>query len=375
MQFGRRNFKRRETNRRLSITERLTRIVAYIISLVSATALLLTIISPFIEPSKGGMLPILGLVAPAIYVVNVVLALYWIIYWRWRVALPILIVLALATLQSTLFIKVQLTKEYDTKSYRGMVRLMSYNVRSFYGDSGYDSEHHIAEYVEREKPDVICFQEFFPSKKRIFKRYAPSIAKYHQSDSEGLKIFSRYPIISSRDLLAKVADSLSGRSMVVDLLVGSDTLRIFNNHLQSTTITARDSRYLTSNMIVRDTNRNNNILNIIRRYTNSCEIRAKQVDAISQHIEQSPYPIVVCGDFNDTPASYSYRRMSKGLKDAFQECGKDYSYTYRGFFNLLRIDYILCSDEVTPNSYKVDREARYSDHLPVISHLKITNQE
>ena len=63
--------------------------------------------------------------------------------------------------------------------------------------------------------------------------------------------------------------------------------------------------------------------------------------------------MIVCGDFNDTPISYTYRTMSRDLNDAFRKVGRGYSHTYRGFFNMLRIDYVLCSDEFAPLSYEV----------------------
>ncbi len=80
-------------------------------------------------------------------------------------------------------------------------------------------------------------------------------------------------------------------------------------------------------------------------------------------------PVIVCGDFNDTPMSYVYRTMAKGLNDAFSRSGSGYSHTFRGFFNTLRIDYVLCSDSFEPISYEVPA-VDYSDHLPVVVRLK-----
>lgn len=369
MQFGRRRFKDSKKPRQLSFAEKLTRVVASIISFLLAATLLLTILSRFISPEIGGFLPILGLVAPAVYVANVVMAIYWVIYWQWRVALPIIIIVAVGTLQSPLFIKVPLTKSYDTTSYRNMVNVMSYNVRSFYGDDGEDSERDVAKYIESRKPDIICFQEFSSKDGGVFKRNAPSLARYHMKQSDGLRIYSRYPILQSYSLFDE-----EDISIVSDLLINKDTVRVINNHLFSTTITADDSRYLTSNRVVRDTNRKENIIEIASRYKQSCVERAKQASVVAQSIATSPYPTIVCGDFNDTPASFTYFKISRSLNDAFVESGRDYSYTYRGFLNLLRIDYILCSKSITPYKYEVDTQALYSDHLPVSAYLKINKK-
>ena len=45
--------------------------------------------------------------------------------------------------------------------------------------------------------------------------------------------------------------------------------------------------------------------------------------------------------------------MCEDMTDAFREVGRGYSHTYRGFFDMLRIDYVLCSDHFAPLSYEV----------------------
>lgn len=92
---------------------------------------------------------------------------------------------------------------------------------------------------------------------------------------------------------------------------------------------------------------------MVRRLSENNKLRASQVDTISRMIAASPYPAIVCGDFNDVPVSNSYRRMSRRLRDSFRDQGRGYSHTYRGFFDMLRIDYVLASKEFTTLSYDV----------------------
>ena len=98
-------------------------------------------------------------------------------------------------------------------------------------------------------------------------------------------------------------------------------------------------------------------------------LRAAQVDSIADVIADARARCIVCGDFNDTPMSYVYRTMAGGLNDAFSKSGSGYSHTFRGFFNTLRIDYVLCSDSFGPVSYEVP-QVEYSDHLPVVVRLQ-----
>ena len=89
-----------------------------------------------------------------------------------------------------------------------------------------------------------------------------------------------------------------------------------------------------------------------------------QVDDVSQHINNSPYPVIVCGDFNDTPVSYTYHQLSKNLNDAFVESGKGINYTYSGILPVFRIDYILYDDFFKSHDYNVNK-IKISDHYPV----------
>jgi endonuclease/exonuclease/phosphatase family metal-dependent hydrolase len=155
-----------------------------------------------------------------------------------------------------------------------------------------------------------------------------------------------------------------------DIKIKEDTVRVVSNHLQSTGITAVDNAYITEHEYLLDTARESKIKSIIDRFHENCVLRADQVDSIRLHLDSgAPRYRIVCGDFNDTPISYTYRRMARGLNDAFSECGTGYSHTFRGFFEALRIDYLLSTDNFETLSYEVLDE-EWSDHLPLFVRLK-----
>ncbi|MFI3259272.1 MAG: endonuclease/exonuclease/phosphatase family protein [Rikenellaceae bacterium] len=368
-----RSYKPREEEKKETQSQRISRIFISIITTLCAAMLALTAVSAYIEPTQGTLLPVLALIAPALYVANFILMLYWVIRWRWRMASVPLVVLLLTLVFVPLYIKTPLTKDYNTKSYRSMPKMMSYNVRAFLDTRGRCTAQQVASFIETERSDIIAIQEYNESFDPISKEYAPSLAKYNRVRHNGLVVLSRYPIVGS-EALFEGDEMLSTSSLRVDLLISGDTVRLFNNHLLSTTIKADDNNYLTSSKMVRDSARHSVIRDIFARYRNSCIERARQANAIAEEVERSPYPTIVCGDFNDPPASYTYTRMSRGLRDAFRRYGSDYSYTYQGFFNTLRIDYILTSKRISPESYRVAKEITVSDHLPVIAHLKIEKE-
>ncbi|MFW6224447.1 MAG: endonuclease/exonuclease/phosphatase family protein, partial [Bacteroidota bacterium] len=102
--------------------------------------------------------------------------------------------------------------------------------------------------------------------------------------------------------------------------------------------------------------------------------RAQQVDFVSEHIHKSPHPVIVCGDFNDTPMSYAYHTMRNNLKDSFTEAGMGFGKTYGGRAPSYRIDYILHSPTINTLSHE-RLKVPYSDHFPVFARLILGSEE
>ncbi len=99
-------------------------------------------------------------------------------------------------------------------------------------------------------------------------------------------------------------------------------------------------------------------------------LREEQANYIAKHIQKSPYPVLVCGDLNDTPSSYAYNQLSHGLKDAFKEKGIGFGSTYAGTLPFLRIDYAFTSQDCTVDAFRVIPISS-SDHYPIYVHLKL----
>ena len=158
-----------------------------------------------------------------------------------------------------------------------------------------------------------------------------------------------------------------------DLKLGRDTVRVFCNHLRSTHIKSDDGEYLMNYRFLTDTARHKKLHSILSRLRYNSISRSHQVDTLEKLIAAAPRARIVCGDFNDTPLSYTYRLMSRGLQDAFRCKGRGYSHTFRGFYNTLRIDYVLVSDQFEVLSYEVPA-VDFSDHRPVFVRLKYNSQ-
>jgi len=106
-----------------------------------------------------------------------------------------------------------------------------------------------------------------------------------------------------------------------------------------------------------------------RKLVDAFRKRSYQAEMLRAHIDSSDYPVIVCGDFNDSPDSYAYRKISGELNDAFRKSGKGFlSSTYRGRMPSYRIDYILYDDYFSSCVYRRGN-LKHSDHFPVFARM------
>ena len=372
---------RRPAKRRRSWIVWLLDVAMTLLSAVVAVVLVLTYLVPYVNPSRVWFFPALGLAAPITYVAGVMLMLYWIIRWRWLRAGVMILVVVIGFFKVSLFWRPDIRRTYEDDSQnpdRGTFKVMTYNVRSFYGENGHSSVEDILRLIEEQDPDIICLQEFNARLAARSEEFSLLEEKYESAgfgrtaapDSvyeAPLAVLSKFRILRSGTVLTPAS------SVWADLMVGDDTVRVFNNHLRSTAINAADNVYITEHRFLSDTARETKILSIVGRLRENSVLRAAQVDSIARVIDATHTRRIVCGDFNDTPMSYVYRTMAHGLRDAFRSCGSGYSHTYRGFFNTLRIDYVLSGgfEPVTYETLMVD----YSDHHPVVVRLKKSDDD
>ncbi len=347
-----------------------------LLTLVCFGAMVVVILASHFDPSRSWIFPVAGLFSPAIYITSLLLALCWIVRWRWRYASLLLLPLVISAPAANNYLRIESSKKYGEPSRRGAVTLLSYNVKGFINDDKKHSTDEVIDFIEEVRPDVVCLQEY--NKKNIAKgKVSPLLSRYHKVEctkDQGEVIYSRYEIIDSSVELLDDELYKSGSAIWADLLVGEDTLRIYNLHLHSTAITSKDNEYINNLSFLNETDSlesDTGIKNMLIRFKESAQNRASQADTIAESIAVTPHRKVVCGDFNDTPNSYTLRRISSSLKDTFREVGNGYPYTFRGFMNLLRIDYILVDEPTEVVDFRVIDSVLYSDHLPIVATFKL----
>lgn len=344
--------------------------IVFIVQIPALFLLLMAFLAPYIPPDRFAFPAFAGLVFPWVYSINVVLTVVLLIL-KPKWAISGIIFLLLQFYDITQHIRL------SGKSGEGVngVKVLSYNCQGLYGNNqpARGLSDSIAVFLAEEAPDIICLQEFRGVKEENTERFMTDFMKtfgandFHyqryfaghaQNAALCLLTFSKYPIVGRH------AIQLGKRriGMFTDVVVLGDTVRIFNLHLQSTRIVQSDIDFV---MGAPELQQRSKYKNIYAKLTESYRLRAQQARLIALEIKKSPYPVIVCGDFNDTPTSFAYHRIKGDLDDAFIASGKGMGNTYNSDLTPpIRIDYILY-DNVFKSAGFAIYDISYSDHFPV----------
>jgi len=268
------------------------------------------------------------------------------------------------------------TKKAKSETAEKEFSILSFNVRLFdlYDwNKGKNTSAQIFEFINNEEFDVVCFQEFYTKnngeltedsvRKILSKSYYKHIEYTIENNNYnyGIATYSRYPIVNRG--VINFSNS-SNSTIYTDIKKGNDTIRIFNNHLQSIRFNKNNYSFISNSKILKDDERLKEIKDISYRLRDAFIKRASQANIISNYIESSPFPVIVCGDFNDVPVSYTYKKMKTNLNDSFIEAGRGIGTTYMGKFPSFRIDYIFHSKDVECVDFEIP-DVKLSDHYPI----------
>ena len=389
----------REERRKSSLLGRLFDLLMLLVTWAASLSLLLALFSQVVNPNSISWLSFFGLVYPIIYLVCLGCALYWIVRWRRHFFLALL-VLVIGFGGSKRFFDPQFRRVYEgsQEDVRTDLKVMTYNVLGFNKQLDVpetSTAQLVARLADSARVDILCMQEFVYNEKNIttFADEAPRLKYnvFHNMDKriagnngQGIVIMSAYPIVR-HDIVD--CDSTFMRSLWADVRIGADTVRVVANHLQSTSITKEDRAHTLTPQIVADSMREERLTELAGRLAKNYAIRANQADSLAQFVAASPYPTIVCGDFNDTPISYVYHRVAKDMTDTFVMRMEGRNATFDGFLNIFRIDYIFVGEGAQPDKKRkkdstaeagnliprtyISPDVNYSDHYPVIVGLDI----
>lgn len=333
----------------------------FIISLL----LIMSAISGYINPANSSFMTTLGLITPILIIVNVIIAFIWLMKWKIWSIIPLIAIITNWNYLSAMF----QFKFEDNQPTSGTIRVCTFNVRTFNNDfTGYSAKE-IANYLRENNVNVFCAQEYSSSgnfntdsvtavfSKILRYSYVPNV-----KGRNGLAIFSNYPIIKHGFVPFK---KTANCAMWCDIVKGNDTIRIFNAHLQTTSVS----------QIMHNADKGKEMeegitCTLEASTTDNSKKRAQQALYLRNIIKRTNKPVILCGDFNDTPASFAYHTFKEFLTDGFKLGGDGYAASYRHFANLFRIDYIFVDCNFSVYDYHTD-DREWSDHNPIIADIEL----
>jgi endonuclease/exonuclease/phosphatase family metal-dependent hydrolase len=358
-----------------------------ILNVLVAAAMLVAYLAPLINPSKIFLPALFGLGYPYLLILNLVFVVYWMIRLKRYILISLLVILIGWNHLNNL-VPLNLRKSEIPVNAREdqMFTVMTYNVRQFnlyHWTSDVEVQPHILTFVKEQDPDIVCFQEFYTSDRRgerlrdivrnleDFKDQAVySTTESNTRSGFGIATFSKFPILRKSRI---PFNTTYNSAMYTDILLGKDTLRVFNVHLQSIRFRQQDYAFMDTVRLKHANKQMRGLRNIGSQLKKAFVMRAEQAEMVSSYIRDSPHPVVVLGDFNDTPHSFAYRKIRKGLNDAFRTSGRGFGHTYTGELPPFRIDYILYSNPMEAREFK-RYKTDYSDHYPISTSLYFSGE-
>lgn len=336
---------------------------------------LLAYISPYISPTAFWPLSFLGLIFPFLLLFNLLFVLFWILI-RKRHFIFSLLTIVVGWGYVLSFIGFGTNRPQPAAE--GSFKLTSFNAHSIVPQKeALNTERNkvygeFADLITQENAQVFCFQEISNLPRAIRKSREEAKRSIDPAyrviqDRGGLGILTKLPVLQTH---SKYYDYRANGYQWADLQLNDhQVVRVFNLHLQSNGITHM-TEDVASNGNLKEKKTWGRIKNIMRQYKRAAQKRAQQAEEVAEAIQQSPHPVVVCGDFNDVPTSYAYRVFSESLQDAFKEKGGGWSTTYTGPIPGLRIDYIFVSHRFEVRSFHTGKR-NFSDHKPVSTIIRL----
>lgn len=346
---------------------------------LAIAALALACLAPFVSPAVFWPLAFFGLLHPAFAFVNFLFLLWWLFRRKKTFIYPLALLLLSLPFYGRQF---HFTFGKSEPSPANAFTVMSYNVKLF---DLYNWSHNkqtrskMFSLISSQHPAILNLQEFFTRKPdypnldslKSLLHLPHAHAEYtifNQKGSWGVVTFSRFPIVDQGRIVFNNRNN--NICIYTDLLVDGDTIRVYNMHLQSVSFGYADYKFMEGRMSSEDMNDEmESSKNILRRMKRAYTKRARQAESIASHIAACPYPVIVCGDFNDPPVSYTYRTISANLEDAFYSGESGFGKTFVNPFPVPRIDYILHSASMHSWQFRTLQENGLSDHYPVVCEI------
>ena len=350
-----------------------------VLAFVGLIAMAMCVLCSYVNPTKFVWLSFFGLGFWVVFLYNVVVFALLLLMWSRKVWISVIaLIFAIPGVYKSF--------SFGKAESGGELRVMTYNVMNFrdqndVNKSSLEVAAEMAKMVKENDPDVLCLQEFslfMPKTSRDaciagFGEMTGLPYQYYHKKANFCSnvIFSKYPLSALDEESSFAKENEYGAVAKVDAR-NKGVFYVLCVHLTSFQLTNHEINVLT------ETNNSKEQVqeygkSIVVKLKNAYEKRSEEVSKMLEDIPHDGRPIIICGDFNDTPLSYTYHRIKKaGFVDGFVESGRGIGYTYAGKLPMLRIDYVWGNERIQPKSFKRIKH-KGSDHYPVMLDFNVKN--
>ncbi|MES2430325.1 MAG: endonuclease/exonuclease/phosphatase family protein [Bacteroidota bacterium] len=375
-----------------SLFRRLTKKGFIISNFIVAILFLGAVCSKWLDPETYWIFGLMNIASFYFLAVLILFIFFW-LFIKPRWALISIITIAITWRSANNIIAFKLPGKFSKQKADNDIRIMSWNVAQFdvlNFSKTHEKFYKMMQLINENQPDIACFQEVVCSDS-IGTTYlhlstildSLKFPYYHYSYENnenwfglnmhfGTIIFSKYPIVNKQSV-SHAPFNYNSTFHYADIVKNTDTIRVFNIHLQSLKFSKGNVTYIQDESLKEKVTNITESKSIINKMKSGLINRKKQSDWIREEMDKSPYFLIVCGDFNDVPNSYAYETLGNGLQNTFVEKGSGIGRTFSGIAPHLRIDNIFVDKKFKVTQFtRVAR--RLSDHFPIIADINLNKQ-
>ncbi|MCR4764697.1 MAG: endonuclease/exonuclease/phosphatase family protein [Bacteroidaceae bacterium] len=353
--------------------------IVWMVTLLMSLLLLFSAFSPsFIQPVENPLLSLAGFAFPFLVTINFLFFLIFLLFRKIKFAILPLLGIVLCYSQLFAYFPFNLSRADKPEN---SLKILSYNTMNFGNMEKKKGVNDILEYLKESKADIICLQEHTISGSKKFvtqEDVDKALSEYPyragktpkgQHPLKSIAVYSKLPLLKTERVAMQ--NSTNG-AMAYQLKWGEDTLLLINCHLESNKLTSADKE-MYEQMIEKHEKEQvkTGAKVLLKKLAEASAIRAPQADSLVNYLHHHPFKyIMVCGDFNDTPISYTHHVLTRLLNDAFAESGRGLGISYHKNKFLFRIDNILVSPDLNAKNCTVDSSIDASDHYPIWAYVE-----
>jgi len=344
------------------------------VNIVAAMLLIFSCFGSIVAPiGRWPFASLSGLAFPFLYILNLLFLIFWLFVWKRGTLVPLATIL-ICLVPTLRYFPLHLFKSGAHQE--PCITIMTYNTEGFGIDDNKDwtVNNPVLKFITGYGADMVFMQEAtrnvmnLASGDKEIKELYPYVGILSGTSAESC--FSKYPIVHKEYISF---ENTGNGCQYLRILIGTDTLAVYNCHLESNRLGADEiSGYHKFIENPTDSVHFDVSKKVLKKLLQSTSQRAIQARMISERARQETAKyVIVCGDFNDTPLSYSHRVFDRFLRDAYAKSGLGMGITYHEHKLYYRIDHIFCSKNIIPLHTWIDRTQKDSDHYPVISRIRL----